>query len=253
MRTIPTLKDGKQVHSNYTDEDKSVWKILFDRQRENLQRYASGEYLEGLETIGFNADEIPSFDKINKVLQATTGWEIIAVPGIVDDRLFFEYMSNRKFPATTWLRKMSELDYLEEPDMFHDVFAHVPLLTNVHFADFLYEMSRVSLDYINNPTAIELLSRIYWYTVEFGLIRENGQLKIYGAGILSSSGETTYSVSLDPMHFDFNAEHLLNSPYRKDVFQDRYFIIDSFENLYRSMHEIPEILKEKLDKTELFV
>ncbi len=252
MRTIPTLKDGRQVHMNYTDEDRAVWKILFNRQKEQLQRYASGEYLEGLETIGFNADEIPSFEKINAILKQATGWELIAVPGIVDDRTFFGYMAERKFPATTWLRKMSELDYLEEPDMFHDVFAHVPLLANSHFADFLYEMSQISLDYIDNPLAIELLSRIYWYTVEFGLIRENGELRIYGAGILSSSGETRYCVGKEPMHFEFNAEHLLNAPYRKDVFQDRYFIIDSFEKLYRSMEEIPHILREKLNKTVLF-
>ena len=164
------------------------------------------------------------------------------VPGIVDDAIFFQLMANRKFPASTWLRKMSELDYLEEPDMFHDVFAHVPLLTNQAFVDFLQELSKIGLEYIDNKWAIELLSRVYWFTVEFGLIREAEGLRIYGAGILSSAGETLFSLSEKPKRFEYNVEQILNTPYRKDTFQDRYFIIDSYEQLYESLPEIKKLI-----------
>ena len=252
MKTIPTLQGDRQLFENYTGEDHQVWKLLFERQEEQLERYASHVYLDGLVRIGFHANAIPSFDRVNAILSEATGWELVAVPGIVDDRKFFELMSQKRFPATTWLRRMEEIDYLEEPDMFHDVFAHVPLLADQHFADFLHALSQISLRYINNPLAIELLSRVYWYTVEFGLIRENGQLRIYGAGILSSVGETRHSMGLKPMRFEFNPEQLLNSPYRKDVFQDRYFIIDSFEQLYASIDDIGTMLEEQLKKSTMF-
>ena len=252
MREIPTLQGERQVYERYTAEDREVWKRLFERQKDPLHRYASAVYMQGLEDVGFNAEEIPSFDRTNEILGRLTGWQLVAVPGIVDDRSFFGLMAEKKFPATTWLRSMKELDYLEEPDMFHDVFAHVPLLGNAHFAEFLHEMSRISLHHIDDPVAIELLSRVYWYTVEFGLIREEGDLRIYGAGILSSAGETLHSVGNVPMRFEYNVEQLLNSPYRKDIFQDRYFIIDSFEQLYRSLDEIPHLLKDKLRKTVMF-
>jgi len=251
-REIATLQEGRQLYEKYTDEDRQVWKELFERQEEQLERYASHAYLDGLVRIGYHANDIPSFERTNAILEAATGWQIEAVPGIVDDRKFFELMAERRFPATTWLRRMEELDYLEEPDMFHDVFAHVPLLADQHFADFLHALSQISLRYIDDPVAIELLSRIYWYTVEFGLIRENGKLRIYGAGILSSVGETRHAMGIKPMRFEYNVGQLINSPYRKDVFQDRYFIIDSFEQLYASIDDISSQLDEQIRKSAMF-
>lgn len=249
-RNIPTLKNMKQVYDAYTEEDHQVWKILFQRQIVNMPQSATKEFLIGLEKINFTADRIPNFEETNAILKELTGWELVAVEGIVDDRLFFELMSNRKFPATTWLRKMSELDYLEEPDMFHDVFAHVPLLTNQAFVDFLQAISKIGHDHADDPVAIDLLSRVYWFTVEFGLIRENGEPRIYGAGVLSSAGETEYSLSKEPKHFEYHVEQMLNTPYRKDIFQDRYFLIDSYEQLYNSIDEIKIGLSEKLRKLE---
>lgn len=251
-RQIPTLKDMQQVHENYTAEDHQVWKILFDRQIINLPKAATKEYLKGLEIIDFNNSVIPNFAKTNEVLLAATGWELVAVEGIVDDRLFFELMADRKFPATTWLRKMEELEYLEEPDMFHDVFAHVPLLTNQPFVDFLQALSKIGAKHADNPEAIELLSRVYWFTVEFGLIRESEGVRIYGAGILSSAGETAYSLSKEPMHFEYHVDQMLNTSFRKDIFQDRYFIIDSYEQLYESINEIEALLNRKLEKKMKF-
>lgn len=232
----------QQKYEQYTEEDFQVWKILFDRQMENLPGRATNEFLEGIKRINFTADKIPDFSETNPLLKSITDWELAVVPGIVDDAIFFQLMANKKFPASTWLRKMSELDYLEEPDMFHDVFAHVPLLTNQAFVDFLQELSKIGLEYIDNKWAIELLSRIYWFTVEFGLIREADGLRIYGAGILSSAGETIYSLSDKPKHFEYNVEQILQTSYRKDIFQDRYFIAESYEQLYESLPEIKKLI-----------
>ncbi len=232
----------RQIYGNYSEEDFEVWRILYERQIKNLPTAASKAHLEGLEKINFVASEIPHFDKTNEILDKTTGWKLAVVPGIVPDYTFFELMSNRRFPATTWLRKMSELDYLEEPDMFHDVFAHVPLLTNQSFVNFLQELSKIGLNYVGNDYAIELLSRIYWFTVEFGLINEPEGLRIYGAGILSSAGETKFSLSDEPPKYEYDVETIANTSFRKDVFQDRYFVIESFEQLYQSIPEIKRVI-----------
>ncbi len=236
----------RQIYENYNDEDFEVWKILFDRQMKQFPTHASQAYMEGLRIADFETGLIPDFKETNQILHDTTGWRLAVVPGIVPDYTFFELMANRRFPATTWLRKMKELDYLEEPDMFHDVFAHVPLLTNQHFVDFLEELSKIGLEYVGNDYAIELLSRVYWFTVEFGLIQEEEGLRIYGAGILSSAGETKFSLSDEPPKHLFSIEHMLDTPYRKDKFQTEYFIIDSYEQLYDSIPEIKKLLREKL-------
>ncbi len=230
----------KQVYDKYTQEDREVWKLLYNRQLERFPDSASEAHLSGMDIIGFSADEIPSFDAINDVLRKQTGWSLVVVPGIVPDYTFFELMANRRFPATTWLRKMKELDYLEEPDMFHDVFAHVPLLTNQAFVDFLEAISKIGLVYSGNEAAIYELSKLYWYTVEFGLIKESAGLRIYGAGILSSAGETDYSLSAVPHKHGFDVQQIMASDYRKDVFQTQYFVIDDYAQLYDSISEIEE-------------
>lgn len=236
----------RQIYSNYTEEDFEVWKILFERQMKQFPTHASKAYMEGLEIANFETGIIPDFKETNQILHDTTGWRLAVVPGIVPDYTFFELMANRRFPATTWLRKMKELDYLEEPDMFHDVFAHVPLLTNQPFVDFLEALSKIGLRYVGNNYAIELLSRVYWFTVEFGLIQEEAGLRIYGAGILSSAGETRFSLSDEPPKHTFSIEHMLDTPYRKDKFQTEYFITESFEQLYASIPEIEKGISERL-------
>ncbi|MBV6647814.1 MAG: phenylalanine 4-monooxygenase [Cyclobacteriaceae bacterium] len=240
----------RQIYENYTNEDFQVWKILFDRQVQDLPTAASTVYLEGLDRINFISEAIPNFDLTNDLLEKITGWKLAVVPGIVPDYTFFELMSNRRFPATTWLRKMKELDYLEEPDMFHDVYAHVPLLTNQSFVDFLEALSKIGLQYCGNDYAIELLSRIYWFTVEFGLIQEASGLRIYGAGILSSAGETKFSLSAEPPKYDFDVAKIMATPYRKDVFQERYFVIESYEQLYHSIGEIKSVLQNMVKEHE---
>ncbi len=232
-----------QEYSQYTSEDFAVWKLLFERQIDQLPGRATNEYLEGIKRVQFTADRIPRFEEVSQLLQKYTGWRLHVVPGLIPNKEFFELMKNRNFCATTWLRRMDQLDYLEEPDMFHDVFGHVPLLTNQPLCSFLEDLSRIALRFIDSELAIELVSRIYWYTVEFGLIRENGQLKIYGAGILSSKGETHYSLHSDvPQRVPYTVRNVIDTPYIKDRFQEKYFVIDSYEQLYASVGEIEKLI-----------
>ena len=244
----PRLQDLKQDYEAYTEEDFKVWKILYERQMPNLPKAASQAYLDGVKIVNFTADKIANFEDLNQILKDTTGWAVQVVPGLIDDDLFFGLLNNRRFPSSTWLRKMEQLDYLEEPDMFHDAFAHMPMLTNQDYVDFLEKLSGIALKHIDNPWAIQLLSRIYWFTIEFGLIRENGELKIYGAGILSSKGETKFSLSDEPAHYPYDVKRIMNQEYWKDKFQDKYFVIESFEQLYNSIPEIESVLEEMLTK-----
>jgi phenylalanine-4-hydroxylase len=248
LLTDPRLPHNTQHPEQYTDQDLHVWKLLFERQYRHLPPVASKVYLDGLQALGLRSDRIPDFSEVDGILGEMTGWSVQRVLGLIDDDLFFGLLHHRRFPASTWLRNMESLDYLQEPDMFHDAFAHLPLLTNNAFAGFLKEMADIALVYLDHPFAIGLLSRIYWYTVEFGLIREQGQLRVYGAGIISSAGETQFSLSDEPKHLDYDVSLMLHTPYWKNKFQDRYFIIDSFDQLYASIPEISRQLEIELEK-----
>jgi phenylalanine-4-hydroxylase len=241
------MNPHKQNYALYKSEDHEVWTLLFDRQFKNLPSMASTAYLDGIQQISFKREFIPDFEETNAHLRNLTGWELYEVPNIIPGKDFFQLLNNKKFCATTWIRKMSQLEYLEEPDMFHDVFGHAPLLTNDHFCDFFHGLSCIAMRYIDNPLALELLGRIYWFTVEFGLIREDGKIKIYGAGILSSPGETLYSLGSTPEHISYDVEKIMNSPYRTDIFQEKYFIIESYEQLYNSIDEIENCLLKNLN------
>lgn len=237
-----------QNYSQYTAEDFAVWRLLFNRQMELLRPHVSEAYLQALTSVGFTADRIPDFEEVNKRLAALTGWGLQVVPNICPDPAFFQFLSRKRFTATCWLRTMEQLDYLEEPDMFHDVFAHVPLLSNQAYVGFFKGISDIALKYIDNPKAIELLSAVYWFTIEFGLMREKGRLKIYGAGIISSKNETVFCMSKEAKHQSFSIEKMMNTPYRTDVLQETYFIIDSFEQLYNSLGTIEALLEKEFSK-----
>ena len=235
-----------QEYDKYTDDDRFVWKSLFDKLMETLPGRASQSYLDGIKAINFTRDKIPNFLEVNEILISITGWQLEVVKGLIDNKLFFELLQDKKFPASTWFRKPEQLDYLEEPDMFHDVFGHVPLLTNQHFCNFLEGLSKIALKHINNEYAIELISRIYWYTVEFGLIENENGLKIYGAGILSSSGESVYCLGDQPQRTPYNVLDIMNTPYIKDKFQEKYWVIDSYKQLFDSVDEIENTLEKLL-------
>ncbi len=242
-----TIKTMQQEYSTYTKDDFEVWEILFNRQIEQLKPIASKSFLEGIEKVKFTGKKIPNYLETNILLQNLTGWQIHVVPGLIDNRPFFELMQNRKFCASTWLRKREQLDYLEEPDMFHDTFGHVPLLSNQSVCYFLEELARIALRFVENPLAIEYIARLYWYTIEFGLIREDGQLKIYGAGILSSSGESVHSLeSPHPQRIDYDIFKIFHTPYIKEHYQEQYFVIDSYEQLFNSIPEIEAELERRI-------
>lgn len=235
-----------QAYENYTKHDQYVWELLFERQINQLPDLASEAYIEGIDLAGLTAERIPNFEtELNPRLKEQTGWEVVVVPGLIPVEDFFKLMANRKFPSSTWLRTEKQLDYLEEPDMFHDTFGHVPLLTNQAFCDFLAKFSKIALDYIDNEEAILQLQRLYWYTVEFGLIRENGKLKIYGGGIISSSGESQYSLFSDiPKRLNYDVPTIMETIVKIDEFQKQYFVIESYEQLYNSLPDVVAYLRK---------
>lgn len=237
MRNKPTL----QIYNQYTEEDFAVWKILFDRQLKNLESYVSHDFLEALETVNFKPDRIPDFTEVNSILLDKTGWSLHTVPCISPQDEFFRLLSQKKFTATCWIRKMSELDYLEEPDMFHDVFAHTPLLSNPTYCKFFKSIGDLALNHINNPSIIEKLGRLYWFTIEFGMIYKNNEINAFGAGVISSAGETKHALSSHSKKIDFDIRKIFNTDFRTDVLQENYFVIDSFDQL---LDAVPEIEKE---------
>jgi phenylalanine-4-hydroxylase len=241
----------RQEYEKYTEEDFKVWSLLYNRQMNLLPKLASKAYLQGIDAMNFQADKIPNFDEINKILEKTTGWSVSVVAGLIPQKEFFELLQAKKFPATTWFRKLDELDYLEEPDMFHDVFGHLPLLTNQDFCNFLQDFSTLSLRYIDNEIAVKLLGRLYWFTVEFGLIEKEEGLKIYGAGILSSSGESVFCLTDQTPKYAFNAEKIMLTDYYIDHFQNKYFVINSYKQLFDSLGDVEKVLEKYAKQSEL--
>jgi phenylalanine-4-hydroxylase len=247
MKTYALIQGLKQEYDNYTDEDRKVWGILFNRQVEQLQGLADESYLKGIEKIGFYATTIPDFRLVNTRLKSLTGWEIVVVPGIIDQVNFFTMLANKQFPSSTWLRSIEELDYLSEPDMFHDAFGHMPLLTNQTFCDFFHQIGLIGTKYLEHPKIIEMLGRVYWFTVEFGLINAEGQLKIYGAGILSSIGETKFSLSDVPVRQPFDIVEIMNTDFDNTKIQEKYFVIESFQQLLYAIVTMEEHLEQSVE------
>lgn len=230
----------------YTAADHAVWRQLFERQRVLLATRACRAFLDGLETLRLSADRVPVFADLNRQLQAATGWEIVAVPGLLPDAVFFEHLAHRRFPVTWWMRRADQLDYLQEPDCFHDLFGHVPLLLNPAFADFIQRYGELAGAACADD--LTLLARLYWYTVEFGLIRDpvHGALRIFGAGIVSSKGESMYSLeSPTPHRVAFDLARVMRTEYKIDSFQPLYFVIDSFDAIIEAVRsDVPGLLAQ---------
>ncbi len=237
----------KQEYDKYTEEDHKVWSLMFAEQMGHLPEIVTKAYLEGSEKVQFKPDRVPRFDVINEVLGKLTGWQAYVVPGIVDNDIFFDHLDKKEFPATTWLRTMAQLKYIEEPDMFHDVFGHIPLLAEPDFCEFLSGLASMVMPYLDNPMVVELVTRIYWYTVEFGLIQEDGQVKIYGAGLISSPGESRISVSPESIKERYDVACILETGYIKETYQSKYFVIDSYKQLYDSLPEVKRQIQEYLE------
>lgn len=232
---VPVYATGivEQPWDNYSADDHATWATLYARQRKVLDGRASDAFLQAQDAMGMTPDHIPKFSDLNQVLEAATGWTLMGVEGLLPELDFFDHLANRRFPVTWWIRKPEQIDYIEEPDLFHDLFGHVPLLMNPLFGDYMeaYGQGGVKAHGIG-ADALQNLTRLYWYTVEFGLIRENGELRIYGSGIVSSKGESIHCLASDaPNRIGFDLERIMRTRYRIDTFQKTYFVIDSFEQL----------------------
>jgi phenylalanine-4-hydroxylase len=230
-----------QHWERFTAEDHRVWDVLFSRQRRKLSGRVVRAFEQGLETLRLSRAGIPDFDDLNERLFARSGWTVVAVPGLLPDEIFFGHLARRRFPAGNFIRPATSLDYLEEPDVFHDVFGHVPMLTDPWFADFMQRLGEAGLKAAAEGTG-ETFARLYWFTVEFGLAREEGALRIYGAGLASSFGEAAYALdSARPERRPFDLERVLATPYRSDRFQPLYYVTDGLEPL-RSIENLIHVV-----------
>jgi phenylalanine-4-hydroxylase len=246
-----------QHWQEYSAEEHAIWRLLFERQQRLLAKRACREFLDGLDKLGVAANGIPDFRRLSEVLDAATGWRIVAVPGLVPDDVFFAHLARRRFPSTCFIRRRDQLDYLQEPDVFHDICGHVPLLMNPVFADYMQAYGEGGLKALGLGH-LQRLARLYWYTVEFGLIATREGLRIYGSGILSSAGESVYSLEDPrPHRIRFDLRRVMRTRYRIDDFQQCYFVIDDFRQLfdatrpdfapiYREIAALPEIEPDRL-------
>lgn len=220
-----------QGWADYTPAQHAVWKTLFERQTQLLPGLACQDYVEGMRKLPMSAERIPNFEELSETLMKATGWQVVAVPGLVPDDVFFDHLANRRFPSGNFIRGAHELDYLEEPDVFHDVFGHVPMLMHPVMADFIQAYGQGGLR-AQKLGKLKELARVYWYTVEFGLVKELDGLRIYGAGIASSFSESRFSVqSASPNRIAFELERVMRTNYRIDDFQEVYFVLDKLDDL----------------------
>jgi phenylalanine-4-hydroxylase len=220
-----------QNWDDYTGDDHAMWDKLFARQSEMLPGRAADAFLRGLDVLKLSKPGIPDYRELNARLMAATGWQVVAVPGLLPDAVFFDHLAHRRFPAGNFIRRPDQMDYLQEPDVFHDVFGHVPMLADPIFADYMAAYGRGGQRSVG-LNALDHLARLYWYTVEFGLIQQPDGLRIYGAGIVSSFGESVFALDDDsPNRLGFDLMRVMRTPYRIDDFQQNYFVIDSLDML----------------------
>ena len=217
---------------SYTAEEHATWKTLYERQMTLIPGRASQTYLDGLADLPITADTIPDFERLSDALEKRTGWRVVAVPGMVPNDVFFTHMANRRFPAGQFIRKAHQLDYLQEPDVFHDIFGHVPMMVNPVMADFMQAYGEGGLKAMRLGE-LDRIARLYWYTVEFGLIAEPQGVRIFGGGILSSFTETRFALeSPSPNRIGFDLERVMRTHYRIDEFQETYFVMPSIDTLF---------------------
>ncbi|MBB5985152.1 phenylalanine 4-monooxygenase [Sphingobium lignivorans] len=226
-----------QNWSSYSAQDHAIWDRLFARQSAQLPGRACEAYLRGLDVLRLSRPGIPDFAELSDRLMALTGWQVVAVPGLVPDDVFFDHLAHRRFVSGTFIRRADQLDYLQEPDVFHDVFGHVPLLADPVYADYMQAYGEGGLRSLSFG-ALHKLARLYWYTVEFGLVEEAGGLRLFGAGIVSSHGESIFALDdPSPNRIAFDLLRVMRTEYRIDDYQQSYFVIPSFEALLKATAE----------------
>ena len=245
-----------QNYKGYTAEQQWVWKELFSRQQKNLLQKGTALHNESVTLLNnvFNADSIPKLADLSSALLERTGWQIHIVEGFIPAVEFLSLLADKKFAASTWLRQPAQLDYLEEPDMFHDVFGHLPVLCDNDYAAFVHKVGLLGKKYSFSPECVDLIERFYWYSIEFGLVRENNEVKILGAGIISSFGETNRIFEDKTVEIkDFNLDEILYLPFDKSSLQPIYYVANSFEELYNSVNELAVILERTLETEKILL
>lgn len=227
----------QQDYSAYTPEQHEVWRELVSRRMPQLHQHACAEYLDGFEKIGLQPDSIPNLASVNQRLERLTGWNATPVSGFLPPDAFFEMLSARRFPTTTWLRSRESMEYTPEPDIFHDVLGHVPMHAHPVFADFLQHYGKVCAAVMGDKDKLERMGRLFWFTVEFGVIRQNGQIKLYGSGLISSHGESSYVIQGGPQIRDFNLDQVLNQEFKVSEMQKVLYAVESFDQIYEAAKE----------------
>jgi phenylalanine-4-hydroxylase len=258
---MPRIEDFKAKHpeirpdftidqhwERYSAAEHGMWRTLFERQAKVLPGRACDEFLDGLKKLNLVSDQIPDFERMSDDLEKITGWRVVAVPSLVPDDIFFDHLAHRRFPAGQFIRTPEQIDYIEEPDVFHDVFGHVPMLAHPVFAEYMQAYGKGGQRALKEFGALKNLARLYWYTVEFGLIAKPEGLRIYGSGIVSSRAESIYAVeNPSPNRIGFDLERVMRTNYRIDDFQESYFVIDSFDDLFQATYQDFAPLYAKLE------
>ena len=229
----------EQRPAEYTQENQAVWQLLFARRMEHLRKVGSKAFLNGIQAIGLTADRVPDLDAMNRRLEPITGWRAVAVSGFLEPTLFFQCLAERRFPTTVIVRPMEQLDYLPEPDIFHDVFGHVPMHADPVFADFLQRFGAIAAT-AKTPAEVRMLTRLFWFTVEFGLIREEGEIKVYGSGLISSMADCLNALSPNCDRRPFTLEAVLQQEFEIDHLQPVLFVIDSHQQLFDAVEQVRE-------------
>jgi phenylalanine-4-hydroxylase len=233
----------EQDYNAYTADQHAVWAELVQRRMPQLRQHACREYLEGFEQIGLREDRLPDLKTVSSRLQPRTGWQSAPVSGFLPPGAFFEMLSARMFPTTTWLRGRDSLEYTPEPDIFHDVFGHVPMHAHPIFGDFLQHYGQICAGLITNPIALERMGRVFWFTVEFGVIRQNGELKVYGSGLISSHGECTRVLAGGCEVREFDLDAVMNQEFDTGAMQPVLYAVESFDQIYEATKVAEERLK----------
>ncbi len=248
---LPEQFTASQDWDAYTPENHGMWNFLYSRQRKLIENRACQEYLDGVDLLGLTPERIPNYAELSDIMFKKTGWRIAVVPCFIPADMFFELLAQRHFPATAWIRSPEQVDYLPEPDMFHDVFGHFPLLVHPTFADYLCEFGKGGVKAMKaGKEELDMLQRLYWYTVEFGLVNTHLGPKIYGAGILSSKGESIYALDENTPHrIRFDLKRVMRTTYRIDEFQKTYFVVDNFLQMFNDTMQNFDPIYAELKKT----
>lgn len=230
----------------WSDEENQIWSELISRQLKCIEGKACNEFFDGLKKLNLPMDRVPQLSEVSEVLLETTGWQCAEVPALINFESFFKLLSEKKFPTATFIRRREHFDYLQEPDIFHEIFGHCAMLTNASFSEFTHKYGQLGLAATKEERVY--LARLYWFTVEFGLMKQNDELRIYGGGILSSPGETEYAFNSDkPERMPMNVVDAFRTPYRIDIMQPKYFLIDSIDQLFEmSQMDLMKLVREAM-------